>query len=58
MSVVLTVTVNAFSPHATLMSYMYKKIFVHYIKLIPITQALIYVKYRSLSVMNGEWVVM
>lgn len=32
-SVVLTVTVNVFSPHATLMSYIYI-MFVHYIKLL------------------------
>lgn len=34
--VVLTVSVNVFSLHAALMSYIYiKKMFVHYIKYIP-----------------------
>lgn len=51
-SIVLTVTINVFSPHAILMSYICIKC------LFGITQALIYVEYRSLSVMNGEWVIM
>lgn len=55
-SVLLMVTVNVFSIRATLVSYLYKML-VHYIKF-SITQVLIYVKYRSLSVKNCEWVIM